>query len=545
MSRWLIVTALLLLFLPSPAVRGGEPMKLQLRKRISDESREHQELTYFEMWAPGQTAIIVCDMWDAHHCLNAVRREAELAPRMNQLLENARGRGILIIHAPSSCMEPYKDHPGRKLAQSAPAAANLPAQIAEWCRHIPAEDRGKYPIDQSDGGEDDDLGEHHRWHEILAARGRNPKAPWKSQIDILKIENGDAISDSGVEIWNLLESRGIKNVILLGVHTNMCVLGRPFGLRQLAKNGKNVVLMRDMTDTMYNPARAPYVNHFTGTELIIQHIEKFVCPTITSVDFLGGEPFRFSQDRRRITMLIGEDEYQTEKTLPNFAKQELAPLGFDVAVIHSDPQNPHDFPGAVEATQQADLLIISIRRRLPSPPQLAAIRAHLAAGKPLLGIRTASHAFCLRDAGEQARLVKTGRGAWPEFDAEVLGGHYTNHHPDGLKTLIQTSDGAQEHPILRSVETSALQGNGSLYLVRPLAASTTPLLIGAIEGQTPEPVAWTNLAGEKKSRIFYTSLGHPADFANPQFRKLLVGGVFWTLEPDYKSSDRLLSAAAQ
>ena len=63
----------------------------------------------------------------------------------------------------------------------------------------------------------------------------------------------DAISDSGVEIWNLLEERGINNVILLGVHTNMCVLGRPFGLRQMAKNGKNVVLMRDMTDTMYNP----------------------------------------------------------------------------------------------------------------------------------------------------------------------------------------------------------------------------------------------------------------------------------------------------
>ena len=87
-------------------------------------------------------------------------------------------------------------------------------------------------------------------------------------------------------------------MILLGVHTNMCVLGRPFGLRQMAKNGKNVVLMRDMTDTMYNPERWPYVSHFDGTDLIVEHIEKFVCPTITSVDFLGGEPFRFKNDRR-------------------------------------------------------------------------------------------------------------------------------------------------------------------------------------------------------------------------------------------------------
>ena len=75
----------------------------------------------------------------------------------------------------------------------------------------------------------------------------------------------DAISDSGVEIWNLLEQRGIDNVILLGVHANMCVLGRPFGLRQMAKNGKNAVLMRDMTDTMYNPKscalRLPFPGH--------------------------------------------------------------------------------------------------------------------------------------------------------------------------------------------------------------------------------------------------------------------------------------------
>jgi hypothetical protein len=76
----------------------------------------------------------------------------------------------------------------------------------------------------------------------------------------------------------------------------MCVLGRPFGLRQLAKNGKNVVLMRDMTDTMYNPARSPNVSHFRGTELIVEHIEKFVCPTITSDQLIGGKPFYFKGD---------------------------------------------------------------------------------------------------------------------------------------------------------------------------------------------------------------------------------------------------------
>lgn len=248
-------------------------------------------------WVPSKTALIVCDVWDAHHCLNAVRREEEMLPRMNEVLEKARKLGILIIHAPSSCMAAYKDHPGRNRAQAAPTAKTLPKEIDKWCHMIPAEEKGKYPIDQKDGGEDDDLKEHEEWHAKLKAMGRNPLAPWKKQHDGLRIDaDKDAISDSGVEIWNLLEERGISNVILVGVHTNMCVLGRPFGLRQMAKNGKNVVLMRDLTDTMYNPKSWPYVSHFEGTRLIIEHIEKFVCPTTTSDQLVGGKEFRFKGD---------------------------------------------------------------------------------------------------------------------------------------------------------------------------------------------------------------------------------------------------------
>ena len=250
-----------------------------------------------ESWHAGQTAIIVCDMWDSHHCLNAVRRVVEVAPRMNEVLKNARDRGVLIVHAPSSCMEPYKDHPGRKLAQSAPKAANLPADISEWCRHIPTEDKGVYPIDQTKGGEDDNLEEHKVWHEKLTALGRNPKSPWKSQVALLEIKDNDAISDNGVEIWNLLEVRGIKNVVLLGVHTNMCVLGRPFAIRQMVHVGKNVALVRDMTDTMYDPDKPPKVSHFAGTQLVIEHVEKFWCPSFTSTDITGKPAFHFKDAR--------------------------------------------------------------------------------------------------------------------------------------------------------------------------------------------------------------------------------------------------------
>jgi nicotinamidase-related amidase len=138
-----------------------------------------------------------------------------------------------------------RGHPARERARTAPAAANLPPDIGRWCHRIPSEEQGVYPIDQSDGGEDDDPQQLVRWHAELTALGRNPKAPWTRQMKLLEIRDEDAISDSGVEIWNLMEQRGIRHVMLLGVHTNMCVLGRPFGLRQMAQNGKSVVLVRD------------------------------------------------------------------------------------------------------------------------------------------------------------------------------------------------------------------------------------------------------------------------------------------------------------
>jgi type 1 glutamine amidotransferase/nicotinamidase-related amidase len=481
-----------------------------------------------EKWSPAETAIIVCDMWDAHHCLNAVRRETELAPRMERVLQDARGKGVLIIHAPSSCMDAYKDHPARKRAMGLATAKNLPPDIKDWCRHIPEEKT--YPIDQTDGGEDDDLDEHKQWHEILAGKGLNPKAPWKRQIDILSIDaDKDVISDSGVEIWNLLEARGVKNVILMGVHTNMCVLGRPFGLRQMAKNGKNVVLMRDMTDTMYNPQKSPFVHHHGGTQLIIEHIEKFVCPTITSVDFVGGQPFKYSDQTKSVVMLIGDDEYKTEVTLPAFAETELKPIGIDVKIVHADPKDKNQFPGMAEAVKNADLVLVSVRRRTPPKEQLDALKAHLAAGKPIVGIRTASHAWSLRKEADVAAIEKLGLSTWDKFDADVLGGHYTGHHGAGAKTALTLAANADKHPILRGVALTDFVGNGSLYKVSPIASSAMPLLIGTIPNQTAEPVAWTNVSGDKKARVFYTSLGHEQDFENPAFRKLLQNGVLWSL----------------
>jgi nicotinamidase-related amidase len=293
MARFYVAALVLVTTLAATAQSPDANLRLHTRSRLPSASADKYDVVEKDVtWNPKQSALIVCDVWDAHHCLNAVRRLDEMLPRMNQVLEKARSQGVLIIHAPSSCMAPYEGQPARERARKAPQAQQLPVDIDKWCRWIPAEEKDKYPIEQTDS-EDDDPKEHADWHAKLAAEGRNPKAPWKAQHAAIKIYDQDAISDSGVEIWNLLTERGIDNVVLLGVHTNMCVLGRPFGLRQLAKNGKNVVLMRDMTDTMYNPKQRPYVSHFKGTDLIVEHIEKYVCPTITSDQLIGGQPFRF------------------------------------------------------------------------------------------------------------------------------------------------------------------------------------------------------------------------------------------------------------
>lgn len=504
-----------------PATAEDIPLKLRYQTETSPASGNYHRLVREEAWAPQETALIVCDVWDLHHSINAVRRVEELAPRLNAVVKDARERGVTIIHAPSDCMESYVNSPARKRAIDTPKAKSLPKDIASWCSKIPAEEKVVYPVDQTDGGEDDDLAEHAAWAKELEAKGRHPGHPWKKQYDVVEIdEDKDFVSDRGEEVWSILESRGIKNVILTGVHTNMCVLGRPFGLRQMARNGKHVVLMRDMTDTMYNPARWPYVSHFTGNDLIVSHIERHICPTITSDQFIGGEVFRFKHDTRpHLAIVMAEDEYETNKSLPTFAAEQLG-KAFRVSLVYSDEKNPNKLRG-LNVLDEADVALISVRRRPLSPEQLAIVKRFVAAGKPIIGIRTASHAFSLR-----TEKLPEGLADWPEFDADVLGGHYTGHHANDAKPKVTRSPDASEHAILTGLENASFASGGSLYKVLPLADGTTPLLVGTVEGQPAEPVAWTFKRADG-GRTFYTSLGHVDDFKQPEFVRLLVNGIHW------------------
>jgi nicotinamidase-related amidase len=209
-----------------------------------------------------ETAILICDMWDKHWCQNATTRCGELAKKMVPVLAAARARGVLIIHAPSECMDFYKDTPQRKRAQEAPKV--------DPPKSLDLNDP-PLPVDSSDGGCDDE------------PPSKFSKA-WSRQTELIPIEEADVISDNGQELYNVLRQRGIKNIIYMGVHTNMCVLGRTFAIRQMSRWGVHCLLVRDLTDSMYNPKMPPKVAHEEGTELIIQHIEKYWGPTLLAAD---------------------------------------------------------------------------------------------------------------------------------------------------------------------------------------------------------------------------------------------------------------------
>ena len=513
------ITLFLPLLLVSSLPLVADDFRMHLRSKIVPEPVVQQDV---RSWNPTETAIIVCDMWDAHWCKGATARVVEMAPTMNKVLTIARNRGVTIFHAPSDTMDFYADSPARKRIQTGYDDPEVRRILGgeRWNNGLPSEEFVKWPVDQSDGGCD------------CEPQCPHPPYPWKSQIATLVIdEEKDLISDSGVAIASYMKAKGITNVILMGVHTNMCVIGRPFGLRNQVKLGNNVVLMRDLTDTMYNSRSWPHVSHFEGTRRVIDHIEKYVCPTIVSTDFTGEPSFRFKGDDTEnpkpvITVLVCEEgdeiHYLAYKNLPPLMNELGSQNNWEVITLSS--ATFADFP-SVEVLDRTDVLVLYVRRIGLPKEQMQRVKQYVnESGKGLVALRTASHGFA------PVRLPD-GCDDWKEFDQVVLGGNYQGHTGnDGSGSEITNVNELEGSPILRAVKPSAWHSQSWTYNTSPVAADATVYQYSAPPGKDKMPLTWTRMYGN--TRVAYTALGHQADFEVSAFKALLRNLVHWAAEKE-------------
>lgn len=249
--------------------RPKVPGTLRLRARRRPKGKVTEEVLE---WPVARTAIIICDMWDTHTCGMSAQRVALMAPRMNQVVSAARSHGAMIIHAPSDTMKFYEGTPWRERMKNAPKAES-PFPIINRCPRIPEEERS-FPIDDTAGGCDDPV--------VKPFKG--PPYPWTREHPAIDIVGFDGISESGQEVYNFCKHEGIDKIVLMGVHTNICILNRGFGTRQMTRLGFDVVLARDLTDSMYDPRTRPFVSHERGTQLVIEHIETMWCASILGED---------------------------------------------------------------------------------------------------------------------------------------------------------------------------------------------------------------------------------------------------------------------
>lgn len=212
---------------------------------------------------------------------------------------------------------------------------------------------------------------------------------------------------------------------------------------------------------------------------------------------------RALSDRLRLIMLSGSFQYDSHDSLTVLRDYLTENIPVDSQIITWQSE---DDAVSLEPIDQADVLMVFTRRLNTAGPELERIQRYCEQGRPVVGLRTASHAF----------------QNWLDFDRLVLGGNYQGHRDAGPPVQVDAADGTSEHQVLADV--MAFEATGSLYRNTPLAEDTTPLLSGSTD-EHAEPVAWTRQ--HHGGRIFYTSLGHPRDFWELDFLRLIENAVMW------------------
>lgn len=206
----------------------------------------------------------------------------------------------------------------------------------------------------------------------------------------------------------------------------------------------------------------------------------------------------------KVCLVSGSLEYKSDESLARL--QHFLEKNYNIRCSRAFRQTDKNLPG-LENLDNCDVAIFFTRRLTPTADQLQRVQKYCQSGKPIIGLRTASHGF----------------QNWLDFDREILGGNYRGHYPAGPTCQVKFAAGAASHPLLRGVQP--FSSVASLYKNTGLADDTTVLLTGSIPGHT-EPIAWTRQ--HKGGRVFYTSLGHPQDFENEPFLRLLVNAIYWT-----------------
>ncbi|MCE9531677.1 MAG: ThuA domain-containing protein [Planctomycetes bacterium] len=210
----------------------------------------------------------------------------------------------------------------------------------------------------------------------------------------------------------------------------------------------------------------------------------------------------------KVLLISGSLEYKSDDSLAAF--QKYLEANYPVECSRAFRKADDDIPG-LEGLETCDVAVFFTRRLTVKGEQLERIKKYATSGKPIVAIRTASHGF----------------QNWLAMDKEVLGGNYKNHYKDGPKCEIKIADKGKEHPILQGVKPWA--STGSLYLNPDINKDVTLLMTGSIPDHT-EPITWVR--ENKGGRVFYTSLGHPDDFKEDSFKRMLVNAIFWTAKRD-------------
>ena len=216
-------------------------------------------------------------------------------------------------------------------------------------------------------------------------------------------------------------------------------------------------------------------------------------------------------DSIRLVMLSGSFEYDSEDSLAvlgNYLVEHAPVIKSELVVFKTEDDTP-----ALDVVDEADVLLIFTRRLTLDGPDLGRIKQYCADGRPIVGVRTASHAF----------------QRWLEFDSLVLGGSYDGHFGCDVVCRVEIAAGNAGHPILK--EVLPFESQGSLYCNTPITDDTTLLLTGHA-GENSEPIAWTRI--HDGGRVFYTSLGHQKDFWELDFLRLIENGVLWAAGADRK-----------